>query len=73
MKTITLKTNLQTYLVLILFICFGFSNLYSQDNSCITLDACPTDITVCADATSVQLTAGNAADMLQSVVGCDCC
>jgi len=30
-------------------------------------------ITVCADASSVQLTAGNAADMLQSVIGCDCC
>ncbi|MFH6769412.1 HYR domain-containing protein, partial [Gaetbulibacter aquiaggeris] len=53
MKTITLKTNLQRYLVLILFMCLGFSNLYSQDNSCITLANCPSDIAVCADTYAI--------------------
>ena len=32
-----------------------------------------TSVIICADATVVTQTAGAASDMLQSVVGCDCC
>lgn len=32
-----------------------------------------TSVIICADATEVTQTAGAASDMLQSVVGCDCC
>ncbi|TXG35995.1 HYR domain-containing protein, partial [Seonamhaeicola maritimus] len=47
MKTNTYKV-LQNLAAILIF--FGVYGSYGQDNSCIILDNCPADITVCADA-----------------------
>ncbi|WP_139002700.1 HYR domain-containing protein, partial [Hyunsoonleella aestuarii] len=47
MKTNTYKV-FQNFAAILIF--FGVFGSYGQDNSCIILDNCPADITVCADA-----------------------